>query len=44
VPVSSKSGKVHRKQHKGNTMKNEIKEVELKKEYKYLVVEEGHNI
>jgi len=31
--VSLKSGKVHRKEHKGNTMENEIKESESKKAY-----------
>jgi len=41
--ISIKSGKVHRKQHIGN-MENEIKELESMKAYKYLVVEESHNI
>jgi hypothetical protein len=42
--VSLKSGKVHRKRHIGNTKENEIKELKSMKAYKYLDVEERHNI
>jgi hypothetical protein len=34
----------HRSKHIGNTMENEIKELEPMKAYKYLGVEEIHNI
>jgi hypothetical protein len=39
-----KNGTIYRKQHVGNTMENEIKELEPMKAYKYLGVEENHNI
>jgi hypothetical protein len=39
-----KNGTVYRKQYIGNTMENEIKELELMKAYKYLSVEENHNV
>jgi hypothetical protein len=39
-----KSCKVYRKQHMGNTMETEIKELDTMKAYKYLGVEESHNI
>jgi hypothetical protein len=39
-----KNRTVDRKQHIGNTMENEIKELEPIKAYKYLGVEENHNI
>jgi hypothetical protein len=42
--ICSKHGKVYRKQHMGNTMKNEIKELDTMKAYRYLGVEESHNI
>jgi hypothetical protein len=42
--MSLKNGAVYRKQHIGNTIENEIKELELMKVYKYLGVEENHNI
>jgi hypothetical protein len=38
--ISLKNGTVYRKQHIGNTMENEIKELEPMKAYKYLGVEE----
>jgi sortase (surface protein transpeptidase) len=44
VKISLKSGKVYRKQHMGNTMENEIKELDTMKAYKYLSVKESHNI
>jgi hypothetical protein len=37
------SGKAHRKQQIRNTMENKIKELELKKTYKYLGVEDSRN-
>jgi len=40
--LSLKIGKVHRKQHTGNTVENEIKELESMKAYKYLGVEENY--
>jgi hypothetical protein len=42
--ISLKSGKVCRKQHMRNTMETEIKELDTMKAYKYLGVEESHNI
>jgi hypothetical protein len=42
--ISLKNGAVYRKQHVGNTMENEIKELEPMKAYTYLDVEENHNI
>jgi predicted KAP-like P-loop ATPase len=42
--ISLKNGTVYRKQHIGNTMENEIKELESMKAYKYLGVAENHNI
>jgi hypothetical protein len=42
--ICLKHGKVYRKQHMGNTMGNEIKELDTTKAYKYLGVEESHNI
>jgi uncharacterized protein YgfB (UPF0149 family) len=39
-----KNGTVYRKQHIGNTMENEIKELEPMKAYTDLGVEENHNI
>jgi hypothetical protein len=42
--ISLKNGTVYRKQHIGNTVENEIKELEPMKAYKYLGVEENHNI
>jgi methionine aminopeptidase len=39
-----KKGKFCRKEHIGNTMENEIKELEPMKAYKYLGVGENHNI
>jgi hypothetical protein len=39
-----KNGTVYRKQHIENTMENGIKELEQMKAYKYLGVEENHNI
>jgi hypothetical protein len=39
-----KNGSVYRKQQIGNTMENEIKELEPMKVCKYLGVEENHNI
>jgi uncharacterized protein YgfB (UPF0149 family) len=41
--ICLKHGKIYRKQHMGNTMENEIKELDTMKEYKYLGVEESHN-
>jgi hypothetical protein len=35
---------VHRKQHMGNTVENEIKASDSLKAYKYLSVEKNHNI
>jgi hypothetical protein len=42
--ICIKSGKVYRKQHMGNTMETEIKELDTMKAYKYLGVGESHNI
>jgi uncharacterized protein YkvS len=42
--ICLKQGKVYRKQHMGNTMENEIKELDTMKAYKYLGVEESYNI
>jgi hypothetical protein len=42
--ISLKKGTVYRKQHIGNTKKNEVKESEPMKACKYLGVEENHNI
>jgi hypothetical protein len=42
--ISFKSGKVCRKQHMGNTMVTENKELDTMKAYIYLGLEEGHNI
>jgi uncharacterized protein YkvS len=42
--ICLKSGKVYRKQHMGNTMETEIEELDTMKAYKYLGVEESHNI
>jgi hypothetical protein len=42
--ISFKNGTVYIKQHIGNTMENEIKELELVKAYKYLGVEDKHSI
>jgi hypothetical protein len=42
--ISLKNGTIYAKQHIGNTVENEIKELEPMKAYKYLVVEENHNI
>jgi hypothetical protein len=42
--ICLKSGKVYRKQHMGNTLETEIKELDTTKAYKYLSVEESHNI
>jgi hypothetical protein len=39
-----KNGTVCNKQHIGNTMENEIKELEPMKAYKYLGVEEKRNM
>jgi hypothetical protein len=39
-----KNGTVYRKKHIGNTMENEIKELEPMKAYKCLDVVENHNI
>jgi hypothetical protein len=39
-----KNGTVYRKEHIGNTMENEIKELEPMKAYKHLGVAENHNI
>jgi hypothetical protein len=39
-----KTGTIYRKQHIGNTMENEIKELEPMKAYKYLGAAENHNI
>jgi hypothetical protein len=39
-----KKGKVQRKGHIENTTENEIKELEKKKVYRYLGIEENHNI
>jgi hypothetical protein len=44
VPECLKNGTVYRKEHIGNTMENEIKELEPIKSYKYLGAEENHNI
>jgi hypothetical protein len=44
VTICLKSGKVYQKQHMGNTMENEIKQLDTMKAYKYLGVEESHNI
>jgi hypothetical protein len=38
------SGRVHRKQCMGKAMENEIKELDSMKAYKYLGLEESHNI
>jgi len=43
VPVSSKSGKVHRK-HTGKTVQNGIKELKLIRPYTFSGVEESHDI
>jgi hypothetical protein len=40
--ISLKYETVYRKQHIGNTMENEIKELEPMKAYKYLGVEDNH--
>jgi hypothetical protein len=42
--ICLKHGKAYRKQHMGNTMENEIKELDTMKAYKYLGAEESHNI
>jgi hypothetical protein len=42
--ISLKNGTLYTKQQIGNTMENEIKELELMKVYKYLGVTENHNI
>jgi hypothetical protein len=42
--ISLKRGKVHRKQYFGSTKENEIKELDPMKAYKYLGIEENHNI
>jgi hypothetical protein len=39
-----KNGTIYRKEHVGNTMENEIKEMEPIKAYKYLGVAENRNI
>lgn len=43
VRHSLKNGMSHRKQHIGNTIGNEIRELELMKAYDYLDVEQNHN-
>jgi hypothetical protein len=42
--ISLERGKVHRKQNIGSTKESEIKELDPVKSYKYLSVEENHNI
>jgi hypothetical protein len=42
--ISLKNGTVYRKENIGNTMENEIKELELMKAYMYLGVAENLNI
>jgi hypothetical protein len=42
--ISLRNGTVYRKEHIGNTMENEIKELEPMKVYKYLGAAENHNI
>jgi hypothetical protein len=42
--ISLKNGTVYRKQHIVNRMENKIKELEPIKAYKYLGVEENHNV
>jgi hypothetical protein len=42
--ISLKNGRVYRKQDIGNTMENEIKELKPMKAYKYLGVDENHNM
>jgi hypothetical protein len=42
--ISLKNRTVYRKWHIQNTMENEIKDLEPMKAYKYLGVEENHNI
>jgi hypothetical protein len=42
--VSLECGKVHRKQRIGNTVENEIKELESMKSCKYMGVEDSHNM
>jgi hypothetical protein len=42
--MSLKSGTIYRKLHIGSTMENEIEELEPMKAYKYLGVEENHNV
>jgi hypothetical protein len=39
-----KKGKVQRKEHVENTAENAIKELETKKAYRYLGIEENHDI
>jgi hypothetical protein len=42
--ISVKKGKVQREEHVENTAENEIKELEKKKAYRYLGIDENHNI
>jgi hypothetical protein len=42
--ISLKSWTVYRKEHIGNTVENKIKELEPMKAFKYMGVEENHNI
>jgi hypothetical protein len=42
--ISVKKGKVQRNEHVKNTAENEIKKYETKKAYRYLEIEENHNI
>jgi hypothetical protein len=42
--ICLKHGNVYRKQRMGNTMENEIKELDTMKAYRYLGVEESHSI
>jgi hypothetical protein len=42
--ISLKDGPVYRKERKGNTMENAIKELEPMRAYKHLGVAENHNI
>jgi hypothetical protein len=44
VKILVKKGKVQRKERVENTAENEIKELETKKAYRYLEIEENHNI
>jgi 5-methylcytosine-specific restriction endonuclease McrA len=39
-----KKSKVQRNEHVENTAENEIKELEAKKAYRYLGIEDNHNI